>query len=98
MIKKVSIIAVCSFLLFTILSPVIYPVSAQGQDPITVNNSTVQADYPNSLTFSCHAQSNANITDIRLEYQVEQMSFAQVTSEAEITFNPSTSVNACLFT
>jgi hypothetical protein len=29
-----------------------------------------------------------------LEYQVEQMSFAQVTSEAEIIFNPSSTVNA----
>ena len=94
MIKKVSIIAACSFLLFTVLSPAIYPLSAQGQNPITVTNSVVQADYPNSLTFSCRAQSNVNITDIRLEYQVEQMSFAEVTSEAQITFNPSQSVNA----
>ena len=94
MTKKVTILAVFLCLLFTIWSPAIYPVSAQGQDQITVNNSTIQANYPNSLTFSCHAQSNVNITDIRLEYQVEQMSFAQVTSEAEITFNPSTSVNA----
>ena len=94
MIKKVTILAVSLCLLFTIWSPAIYPVSAQGQDQITVNNSAIQANYPNSLTFSCHAQSNVNITDIRLEYQVEQMSFAQVTSEAEVTFSPSASVNA----
>ena len=94
MIKKITILAVSLCLLFTILSPVIYRVSAQGQDQITVSNSTIQANYPNSLTFSCHVQSNADITDIRLEYQVEQMSFAQVTSEAVITFNPSTSVSA----
>ena len=80
MIKKVTILAVSLCLLFTIWSPWIYPVSAQGQGQITVNNSTVQANYPSSLTFSCHVQSSVNITDIRLEYQVEQMSFAQVTS------------------
>ena len=94
MIKKVSIIAASLFLLFTILSPAIYPVSAQAQDQIVVTNSTIQANYPNSLTFSCRVQSNVNITDIRLEYQVEQMSFAEVTSEAQIAFDPSQSVIA----
>ena len=94
MIKKVTILAAALLLLFTIWSPAIYPISAQSQGQITVNNSTVQANYPNSLTFSCRAQSNVDITDIRLEYQVEQMSFAEVTSEAQITFNPSQSVNA----
>src|SRR5271157_807452 len=94
MIKKITILAVSLCLLFTIMSPVIYRVSAQGQAQITVSNSTIQANYPSSLTFSCHVQSNADITDIRLEYQVEQMSFAQVTSEAVVTFNPSTSVSA----
>ena len=94
MIKKVTILAAALLLLFTIWSPAIYPISAQSQGQITVNNSTVQANYPNSLTFSCRAQSNVDITDIRLEYQVEQMSFAEVTSEAQITFDPSQSVNA----
>ena len=70
------------------------PVSAQGQGQIAVSNSAVQVDYPNSLTFSCHVQDNTNVTDIRLEYEVQQMSFAKVTSEAEVTFSPSTSVNA----
>ena len=95
MLKKVAILAIfLCLLLFTIFGSAIYPLSAQGQGQITVSSSTVQANYPNSLTFSCHAQSNANITDIRLEYQVEQMSFAQVTSEAEATFSSSPSVNA----
>ena len=94
MIKKITILAVSLILLFTIWNPVIYPVSAQGPGEISVYNSTIQADYPNSLSFSCQAQSNVKITDIRLEYQVEQTSFAQVTSEAKITFSPSTSVNA----
>ena len=94
MIKKLTTLAISLCLLFTIWSPTIYPVSAQGQDQIVVNNSTIQANYPDSLNFSCHVQDNVNITDIRLDYQVEQMSFAQVTSEAEVTFSPSASVNA----
>ena len=57
-------------------------------------SSAVKVDYPNSLTFSCHVQDNANVTDVRLEYQVQQMSFAEVTSEAEVTINPSNSVSA----
>jgi hypothetical protein len=94
MIRRVTILAVSLCLLFATLSPVTYPVSAQGAGQITVNNIAIQAKYPSSLTFSCRAQSNVNITDIRLEYQVEQMSVAQVTSEAEVSFNPAVSVNA----
>lgn len=94
MIKKVCILAISLCLLFAVLSPVTYPVSALGPDQITVTNSAVKANYPDSLTFSCQAQSSVNITDIRLEYQVEQMTFAQVTSEAVIIFSPSKSVSA----
>jgi hypothetical protein len=94
MIKKVIIPLVFLCLIFTICSPVISPVSAQEQGQITVSNTNVQANYPNSLTFSCQVKSNANITDIRLDYQVEQISFAQVTAEAKINFTPSISVNA----
>ncbi|HXZ95297.1 MAG TPA: peptidase MA family metallohydrolase [Dehalococcoidia bacterium] len=94
MTKKLIILAVGLCLLFATMIPAGYPVSAQGQDQIVVSSSTVQANYPDSLTFSCHVQDSNNITDIRLEYQVEQMSFAQITSEAEVTFDPSTFVNA----
>jgi hypothetical protein len=69
-------------------------VYAQGSGQIAVSNSTIKVDYPNNLTFSCHVQNNTKITDIRLEYQVTQMSFAQVTSEAQVTFSPSTAVDA----
>ena len=94
MTKKLIMLAIGLCLLFTMAIPAAYPASAQSQDQIVVSDSTVQTKYPDSLTFSCHVQDNNNITDIRLEYQVQQMSFAQVTSEAEVTFNPSTSVNA----
>ena len=66
MIKKTAILFVSLCLLFTVCGPAIAPVSAQGQNQIAVSNSTIQVDYPNSLTFSCHIQNNTNITDIRL--------------------------------
>lgn len=94
MTKKLSILVVSLCLIFTILNPAVFPVSAQGQGQITFNSNTIKANYPSSLTFSCHVQDTVNISDIRLEYQVEQMSFGQVTSEAEIIFDPSSTVNA----
>jgi Peptidase MA superfamily len=94
MIKKVTILAVSLCMLLNVCGSAISPVYAQGSGQIAVSNSTVKVDYPNSLTFSCHVQNNTKITDIRLEYQVTQMSFAQVTSEAQVTFNPATSVDA----
>ena len=94
MSKKIVLFIISLCLLLTVCGPAVAPASAQGTSPIAVSNSTIQADYPNSLTFTCHAQDTNSITDIRLEYQVEQMSFAQVTSEAQVTFNPATSVDA----
>jgi hypothetical protein len=92
MFRKITTLTVLLCLFFTLMSPAVDRVSAQAQ--IAVSNSAIQIDYPGSITFSCHVQSSLNITDIRLEYQVEQMSFAQVTSEAKATFTSSTSVNA----
>lgn len=70
MIKKVAILAVSLCLLLTVCGSAIAPVYAQTAGQIAVSNSTIQVDYPNSLTFSCHVQNNTNITDIRLEYQI----------------------------
>jgi hypothetical protein len=51
-------------------------------------------EYPNSMNFSCRITGDFNITSVRLQYQVEQMTFAQVISEANITFAPASTVNA----
>jgi len=94
MTKKIIIAAIGVCLIFSLIFRGVYPASAQGQGQITVGNNNVKINYPESITFSCHVQDSVNVTDIRLEYQVEQMSFAQVTSEAEITFTPSASIDA----
>jgi hypothetical protein len=94
MTNKAVLIAAFIYLLFTIGSFATNPVSAQVEGQITVLNSSIQEDYPRSLSFSCEAQSNANITDIRLDYQVQQMTFVQETVEAKIEFTSSNSVSA----
>ena len=94
MTKKVVLIALVLFTLLALLSPGVNRVIAQDQGQITVSNSTIRMDYPNNMNFSCQVADNVNVTSIRLQYQVEQMSFAQVTSEAQVTFTPAGSVNA----
>jgi hypothetical protein len=94
MIKKAVFLALVLCLIFTILSPALEHITAQNQGQITVSNSSARMDFPLSLNFSSEVASNVNITDIRLRYQVEQMSFAQVTSEAYLSLTPSTNVNA----
>jgi hypothetical protein len=94
MIKKGIVLVVLLSLLLTCLSPAIGPAIAQGQGQITVSNSTAQMNFPLSLNFSSQVKSNVNITDIRLRFQVEQMSYAQVTSEIYVSFTPATTVNA----
>jgi len=92
-IVKLATMATSCCLLLAFWYAAVRPVLAQ-QQAISVSNSSVQPDYPNSLTFSCSVKSPSNITDIRLDYQVQQVSFAQVTAEAKVDFTPSNSVNA----
>jgi len=94
MIKKITALTVSLCLLFTIRGQWISPISAQGEGQISVNNSVIASNYPNTFTFSCHVQDNVNVSDVRLDYQVQEMSFAQVTSEAEATYKPATSTDA----
>jgi hypothetical protein len=94
MIKKFLLMMIVLGLLFTVLSSASGPALAQGQGQITVSNSTAQMNFPLALNFSSQIKSNVNITDVRLRYQVEQMSFAQVTAEAYIAVTPSSAVNA----
>ena len=94
MIKKIAVLVISLGLLLSASAVFVQSASAQSQGSINVNSSSVSADYPASLTFSCRAQSNVNITEVRLEYQVEQISFAKVTAQADTTFTPALSVQA----
>ena len=63
-------------------------VPAQAQGDLTITDTSVEATFPLELSFSISAESDADITDIRLHYRVERRSFADVTSEAYIAFTP----------
>lgn len=94
MTKKVFLAVAVLFMIMALVSPVVSPVIAQNQGQISVTNSTIQMDYPNNMNFSCQVTDSVTITSIRLEYQVALETFAQVISEANVTFNPGTSVTA----
>ena len=89
MIKKASILALAVCLLLTILSPV----PTQAQDGLTILDSSAQVEFPSRLSFNVSAQSEVDITDIRLHYMVDRASFALVTSEVYIEFVPTTTVD-----
>ena len=90
MIKKVGLFAlvVCLFLAAVI------PVPLQAQGKLTVLDSGTQMEFPAKLSFTLSAESDANITDIRLHYVVDRWSFAQVTSEVYVEFVPAATVDA----
>ena len=89
MIKKASILALVVCLFFVLLSPSL--VQAQGE--LAILDSSAEAEFPSRLSFHLSAESDVNITDIRLHYTVDRVSFAEVTSEAYIEFVPSTKVD-----
>jgi hypothetical protein len=66
--------------------------AASLASPISLTGS-VQVSFPNSITFDVKAQSDANITKLRLHYTVDQQNYAQVVSEGWPQFTPSTSVD-----
>jgi len=90
MVRKLSILALLVCLLAGLLSPGL--VLAQGD--IAVSASSAKVEFPLKLNFSISAQSASSITDIRLRYKVDQASFADVTSEILLEFNPATRVEA----
>lgn len=89
MSKKVGILISILCLALALFSPIL----VQAQAGPTVTDSSAKAEFPLRLVFSLSANSAANIADVRLRYKVEHDSYAQVTSEAFVAFQPSTNVN-----
>ncbi len=90
MIKRVSLSALVVCLSLVLLSPSL----VQAQSGLTILDSSLEVEFPSSLNFNLSAESDVNITDIRLYYTVDRVSYAQVTSEVYIEFVPSTVVEA----
>ena len=89
MIKKTSLLALVFCLLLILLSPGL----VQAQDELVILDSSAEAEFPSGLIFNLSAESGVNVTDIRLRYTVDRVSFAQVTSEVYIEFVPGTTVD-----
>lgn len=89
MLKKTLILALVVSLLLT----AIIPFSTQAQSPLTITSDTPQLQFPLGIIFKVSARSTANINDIRLNYRVEQLSFAEVTSESYVNIVPATTIN-----
>ncbi|MFC1864535.1 peptidase MA family metallohydrolase [Chloroflexota bacterium] len=89
MIKKaiISVLVICLFLV--LLSPSL----VQAQGGLTILDNSAEAEFPSNLHFNLSAESDVNITDIRLYYIVDRESYAQVTSEVYIEFVPDTTVD-----
>jgi len=89
MIKKIIILILVVCLSLVILSP--GPV--QARDGLTILSDSARVDFPVGLSFSLSARSDADITDVRLHYEVDRIGYAQITSEVYIEFVPDTTVD-----
>ena len=93
--KKVCVTGILIALVSCLL-PLAY-VSDAGAQSATAEDilcsSSVEVDFPLTLRFKISAESSYDITDIRLRYSTNIESFAPITSEAFIKFEPDTDVD-----
>ena len=74
--------------IFLVLNCCLVSQPAQATDELRILESTAEADFPHRLTFRLSADSDTEITDVRLCYHIERTDFARVISEAYIDFVP----------
>ena len=87
MFKKVLLILSVFFLAILCALPV------HSQGTLEVSAASAKVNFPNDITFNISARSDVKITEIRLQYSVEQLGFANVINEAFLQFTPSTTVD-----
>ncbi|MFC1930089.1 peptidase MA family metallohydrolase [Chloroflexota bacterium] len=88
MMKKTGVLALVVCALLVMLSPGLVQASSGPQ----VLDSSAEVDFPGNIYFNLTAESDVEITDIRLHYQVDRMAHAQVTSEVYLEFMPAARV------
>jgi hypothetical protein len=88
--KKVVLL----FITMALLSLTLLTEAAGAQTRLTVSKASVDIKFPMQMEFRMTATSNANISDVRLRYTVEQETFAQVTSEVTVPVAASATANA----
>jgi hypothetical protein len=87
MIRRVGSI-ILGFLL--VLSPSL----VAAETGIAVIASDVDVDFPSQALFTVEAESNVDIVDARLHYQVDRMNYAEVVSEGWADFAPAKRIEA----
>ncbi|HEY95831.1 MAG TPA: peptidase MA domain-containing protein [Dehalococcoidia bacterium] len=90
MIKKTKIL-LSVILLLGVLTPVSPSLAAGG---INVIESFTEVEFPDKLNFILSAESDSNITDVRLFMYVDRLSYAHVTSEVLLDILPDRHVTA----
>ena len=83
--KLILLFIIVSFLLALIAGVV------QAQEPISASYTT-DIEFPDSLTFSLNAESNADITQVVLNYKVDKISTVTLINEIEPEFDVAKSV------
>ena len=84
---------ILSALVICCLLALLNPCLVRAGSGLTVLSSSAEMDFPMELNFSLSAESDVNITDIRLHYTVDRMEHARITSEIYIEFTPATMVS-----
>jgi hypothetical protein len=87
MIKRIVIVTWALIWLFS-------PSLAAADAGITVIASRVDVNFPSQAVFTVEAESNVNIVDARLYYQVDRMNYAEVVSEGWADFTPASKIGA----
>jgi hypothetical protein len=89
-IKKINFLLIV-ILLIGVLAPVGSSLAAGG---IAVSESSAEVEFPDKLDFVLTAESDSDITDVRLFTYVERLSYAHVTSEVLIDIVPDRHITA----
>jgi hypothetical protein len=88
MIKKAGLLT----LVICLSLALVWPSFSRAQSELTVVDSSAQVVFPMAISFGLTAESDVNITDVRLHYRVDRMSFAPVISEVLPDFQPAPEV------
>lgn len=84
-VRVPAYVALGLFLAMSLAMPVFRQPPATSAAGIALNSS-VQISFPNTMTFNIKAQSDVNITTLRLHYIVHRQNFASVVSEGWAQF------------
>jgi hypothetical protein len=87
MFKKIVLL----IMVLCVMASAVAPVHAAGN--LTLLNSSAEVSFPQSINFKISAQSDAKITDIRLQYSIDMLGFAKVINETYISFQSATKVD-----